>query len=172
MNWEAIAAIGEILGALAVVVTVAYLAVQVRQNTASVSTSTYESVVSGFNRINLSIAEDEELASLFQRGLYEPDSLTENEGVRFAFVMRAASNEFQKLIRLKETGALSAQEWERMGREAGQVFRTPGGRIFREGHASYADLFEEIDRLPDVETTAFRFSDADDSSGGSPSGVP
>ncbi len=32
MNWEAAAAIGEILGAGAVLVTVAYLAVQVRQN--------------------------------------------------------------------------------------------------------------------------------------------
>lgn len=33
MNWEAIGAIAEIVGALAVVVTLAYLAIQVRQNT-------------------------------------------------------------------------------------------------------------------------------------------
>ena len=31
MNWEAIGAIGEVLGALAVVITLIYLAVQVRQ---------------------------------------------------------------------------------------------------------------------------------------------
>jgi hypothetical protein len=33
MNWEAIGAVGEILGALAVVATLVYLSVQIRQNT-------------------------------------------------------------------------------------------------------------------------------------------
>jgi hypothetical protein len=32
MNWEAIGAVGEIVGAVAVVITLAYLAIQVRQN--------------------------------------------------------------------------------------------------------------------------------------------
>jgi hypothetical protein len=36
MNWEAIGAVGEIVGAIAVVVTVGYLAFQIRQNTRSV----------------------------------------------------------------------------------------------------------------------------------------
>jgi len=35
MNWDAIGAIGEILGALAVVLTLGYLAIQVKQNTHS-----------------------------------------------------------------------------------------------------------------------------------------
>ena len=34
MNWDAIGAIGEVFGSLVVVMTVGYLAVQVRQNTA------------------------------------------------------------------------------------------------------------------------------------------
>ena len=36
MNWHAIGAIGEIVGATAVVVTLIYLSIQMRQNTASV----------------------------------------------------------------------------------------------------------------------------------------
>mgnify|MGYP003300637055 CR=1 FL=1 len=32
MNWEAMGAIGEVVGAIAVVLTLAYLAIQVRQN--------------------------------------------------------------------------------------------------------------------------------------------
>ena len=32
MNWEALGAIGEVVGAIAVVLTLAYLAIQVRQN--------------------------------------------------------------------------------------------------------------------------------------------
>ena len=33
MNWDAIGAVGEVVGAAAVVVTLAYLAVQIRRNT-------------------------------------------------------------------------------------------------------------------------------------------
>ena len=43
MNWDAIGAVGEILGALAVVATLGYLAVQVRQNNKSISSNIYTS---------------------------------------------------------------------------------------------------------------------------------
>ena len=35
MNWEAIGATGEVVGAVAVFATLVYLAIQIRQNTAS-----------------------------------------------------------------------------------------------------------------------------------------
>jgi len=56
MNWDAIAAVGELLGASAVLVTLIYLAVQIRQNTSAVATATYESTMTGFNDINIVVA--------------------------------------------------------------------------------------------------------------------
>ena len=44
MNWEAIGAIGEIVGGAGVIATLIYLAVQIRQNTRSVEAATYQSV--------------------------------------------------------------------------------------------------------------------------------
>jgi len=44
MNWDAIGAIGETLGALAVLITVGYLAVQIRQSTRAMKTSALRSV--------------------------------------------------------------------------------------------------------------------------------
>ena len=44
MNWEAIGAVGEILGATAVLITLGYLAVQVRQSTRAMKTSTSSSL--------------------------------------------------------------------------------------------------------------------------------
>ena len=41
MNWDAIGAIGEILGAIGVIVTLGYLAVQIRQNTRSSRVSAF-----------------------------------------------------------------------------------------------------------------------------------
>ena len=68
MNWEAISAIGQIVGALAVLITLIYLAIQLKQNTAAVATSTYESAMTGFNDINVVVASHPELASLLDRG--------------------------------------------------------------------------------------------------------
>ena len=42
MNWEAVGAIGEIIGAIAVVVTLIYLAGQLRQNTMALRSASYE----------------------------------------------------------------------------------------------------------------------------------
>jgi hypothetical protein len=45
MNWEAAGAIGEVVGAIAVFLTLGYLALQIRQNNKSISSSIYTSWV-------------------------------------------------------------------------------------------------------------------------------
>ena len=68
MNWEAIGAIGEIVGAIAVVVTVGYLAVQIRQNTRSIRAAAVHQATVGASDFARSIAESEELARIFSAG--------------------------------------------------------------------------------------------------------
>jgi hypothetical protein len=51
MNWEAIGAIGEVLGALVVVITLGYLAVQIRQNTAQQKREETVSIQRGQNEV-------------------------------------------------------------------------------------------------------------------------
>ena len=46
MNWEAIGAVGEVLGAIGVIVTLGYLAVQIRQNTRQIEFSSKATVAS------------------------------------------------------------------------------------------------------------------------------
>jgi hypothetical protein len=75
MNWEAISAVGRLVGAVAVLVTLIYLAVQIRQNTAAVATATCESTMIGFNDINVVVASHPLLASLLDRGRQSPESL-------------------------------------------------------------------------------------------------
>ena len=47
MNWDAIGAIAELLGAVGVIASLIYLATQIRQNTRSVRGATYQSLVVG-----------------------------------------------------------------------------------------------------------------------------
>ncbi len=49
MNWDAVGAVAEILGALGVIVTVAYLAIQIRQNSKLLASSLADSIRNGLN---------------------------------------------------------------------------------------------------------------------------
>ena len=54
MNWEAIGAVGEVVGAIAVVATLVYLATQIRQNTKTVKNSSVEALIAAMQaNINL-----------------------------------------------------------------------------------------------------------------------
>jgi len=146
MNWDAIAAVGELLGASAVLVTLIYLAVQIRQNTSAVATATYESTMTGFNDINIVVAGNPALASVLDRGCQNPDSLTTEEVVQFNFLLRCYSNQWWKLFKLYERGSLPAAEWSIFAEEAAQFLEQPGCKPFCDQNALFADLYTELDK--------------------------
>ena len=146
MNWDAIAAVGELLGASAVLVTLIYLAVQIRQNTSAVATATYESTMTGFNDINIVVAGNPALASVLDRGCQNPDSLNTEEVVQFNFLLRCYSNQWWKLFKLYERGSLPAAEWSIFAKEAAQFLDQPGCKPFCDQNALFADLFTELDK--------------------------
>ena len=67
MNWDAIGAVGEVSGAVAVVVTLIYLAGQLRQNTQALRSSTYEAInSSAFSWSDSVMDHVTEFAEIFQ----------------------------------------------------------------------------------------------------------
>jgi hypothetical protein len=73
MNWEAIGAVGEILGAAGVIITLVYLAGQLRQNTRALRSESYQhwnEVASSYAQFTaqyaVELSEIEELSSLDQ----------------------------------------------------------------------------------------------------------
>jgi len=57
MDWNAIGAIGEIIGALAVFLTLAYLALQVRQNTRTIQASAVDASINKLQAVRISLYE-------------------------------------------------------------------------------------------------------------------
>jgi hypothetical protein len=111
MNWEAIGAIGELIAALVVVVTLIYLSVQLRQSIRATHAATFQSATDSFVAINLAIANDESLVRLFS-GQGSPE--TKEDRTRFNFIMLS-------LFRVRETvffqvmeGTTDPRAWERV----------------------------------------------------------
>jgi len=90
MNWEAIGAVGETIGATAVVITLFYLAVQLRQNTRQVKHSAvateiaaYQDMIGRISELNGLLIASSELADLVLKGNADFDSLTNGEKSRY-----------------------------------------------------------------------------------------
>ncbi len=83
MNWEAFGAIGEIVGAIAVVATLMYLARQMRQTAKATTGETMGSWLADYNNMVLEISKDPEVARIFRQGLTDFEQLNENDKMRF-----------------------------------------------------------------------------------------
>jgi hypothetical protein len=68
MNWEAVGALGEIVGAIAVVGTLAYLAIQIRQNTSMMKAQTRDSLTTKQMMIAEWSFSNPHIAELVQKG--------------------------------------------------------------------------------------------------------
>lgn len=90
MNWEAVGAVAEALGAAGVIITLAYLAIQVRQNSRLLERSAEatrvtadDAVVENFNQWREMIVTHPEVSDLFIRGMEDPAQLDPGERHRF-----------------------------------------------------------------------------------------
>ena len=83
MNWDALGAIGEIIGAIAVLITLAYVALQIRQNTAALRSTATQGAHDQVGDIYRSLSTDPELAMIFVRGCNNPDQLSDIETAKF-----------------------------------------------------------------------------------------
>ena len=68
MNWEAIAAVAEALGAAGVIVSLLYLSVQIRANTRTVKNASYQAVVNSINDWGAKVSTNRETAEIWIRG--------------------------------------------------------------------------------------------------------
>ena len=97
MNWDALGAISETIGAIAVIVTLAYLAVQIRQNTRATQTASHHAITDSLNLGNIAVAQDAELAQIWITGCVDRTTLTEVERERLDSLLRAYFHVFDSL---------------------------------------------------------------------------
>jgi hypothetical protein len=82
MNIEQLGNIGEFVAAIATVITLIYLAFQLRQNTRALRATAFQSVVSEMGKNVEHIMDNGELAEILLRSFTEPGSLTPVEKLR------------------------------------------------------------------------------------------
>ena len=87
LNWDAIGAVGEILGAVGVIVTLGYLAHQIRQNTNATRSQSVQSLAESGATMNAMIVEKPDVAQMFLTGMSDYRSLSTEDRLRFTFLI-------------------------------------------------------------------------------------
>jgi len=117
MNWEAIGAVGEILGAGAVVISLIYLAAQIRvQNREARSAATHEIAV-GFRDAMATVASDPELPKLILRANDDFDALADDEAIRVVATMQRVLRVLEEAFIQHQDGRLDSRIWNTMVRQ-------------------------------------------------------
>ena len=119
---------GELIAAIATVVMLAYLAIQIRQNTTSVRASTLQSAVQFSAGLLESLYRDPELALLFDRGREDPQSLNDAERARFFYFMLAFVRIAQNAHHQFEQGLMSQDVWDGYRESTLRMLEQPGAR--------------------------------------------
>ncbi len=147
MNWEALGAIAELVGAIGVIVSLLYLAVQIRQNTVCSRAATYQAVVSDAQRINALVVEHEDIARLRRVGLSEPGVLTPDELMRFHRLLGTYFRFQDNLYLQRRNGTLDEDQWSGYLGVLRQLLANQGAQEYWTSHReSYSQTFREFVR--------------------------
>ena len=127
MDWDAVGAISEIIGAIAIVITLIYLAVQIRQNTASVRAAGYQEWLAANLELNTAF-ENQALSRLFVLGNADSSNLNDESFISFAMWNLGVMQMAQATNYLYRSGSLDRELWEAEMNRAAGILAFPGVR--------------------------------------------
>lgn len=144
MDWEAIGAIGEVIGATGVIATLGYLAFQIRQNTISLRAGTLQTMLEASVGLTDLCASDPELGRIFVLGANSQSSLTEKEVIRFNFLMLSFLRRVENIYHQGRSGQVSESDWSGVKASSLGVLAQPGAlEWWEENSYRFSEDFSE-----------------------------
>ena len=132
VNWDAIGALAESLGAIAVIVSIVYLAAQVRQTRLQLEAQAEDNITSRAFEAYNPVYEGNH-AAVFRKGLESPETLTDDEAFLFRLMMDRQRGVFATIVRRSLKGSISKELSQRLLMGYRQLFcHSKGGRQWLE----------------------------------------
>lgn len=112
MNWDALGAIGEIVGAMAVVVTLIYLAVQVRHSAVATQAATLQNSVGNDMQVLTSVGATAEASEALYNYSFRPEGLSEAQLTQGRWLFASTVRHWENLYLQHLLGTLSNEAWQ------------------------------------------------------------
>ncbi len=126
MNWEAIGAIAELLGAIGVIASLIYLATQIRHSREQMRAATAQQFQSQVTSTVQAATRDAGLARLVRRGYASVDQLDEDELFRFTLYTYGILTEYDNAYYQYRAGLLDEGRWQQNHSQLQILLQPPG----------------------------------------------
>src|SRR5262245_14586229 len=135
MSLNDLANLGQFIGAVGVVISLVYLALQVRQNTAHLLNSTKAMEVSALlaartlaTNFSAQLLSSQSLTRVFRLGIGKSEDLKPDDRIRFDLLMADYFHSQETLFLLHQGGVLGDAQWSPLRTRMALMLRTPGAR--------------------------------------------
>ena len=153
MNWEALGAIGELVGAAAVFISLLYLGIQIRNSRRSDQIIASANLSRSIDDWVREIVQDAELHELYRNGISDYESLHRDEKGRFGLLMFQYFRAIEAGWILARSGFVDRSYWAGVEHSMQLVIASTGGRkaFNRYRQMLGPEFAAEVDRLLAIE---------------------
>ncbi len=154
MNWEAIGALGEILGAIAVIGSLIFVGMQIRGNTRASQTAASHNIINSFLSVVKGISDDPEMTRIWTQQTRDISGLSVSDLQRLMLINLMTLKAFEDAFHHHQMGQMSDEMWDGWQTFILTVCSYPGVRHYWEQRKNfYSRSFQAfLDNPPPIDT--------------------
>ncbi len=152
----------QILAVFALIPSVIYLAMQVRQNTMQARASASFQYLEAGTTLNMPLIENKQMASVVRRGYEDYDALDADEKMQFGYLIGQWYQTFSAMYELKKGGMLPENTWYPIRKHLISMMAIAGTRKVWETYARKGilpDFIAYVDALANSDETTYTYSE-------------
>lgn len=162
MSLEQLGLIANIVGAIAIVITLVYLAIQIKDNVRSSRSAAVTDATTAMQAFYQELGSNPATSKLFLEAVTNPDAMSQQDQFQFVMLMHSCFLGFQRSFFLAREGTLDVALRDSIGTAMHAINRTPGMHLYWRQRKAYFQLeFVEwveglLDREPISDMDAYR----------------
>ena len=137
MSLEQLGLIANIVGAIAIVITLVYLAIQVKDNSRSSRSASVTDATTAMQAFYQELGSNPETCKLFLQAVTNPDALSELEKFQYVMLMHSCFLGFQRSFILAREGTLDVALRDSIGTAMQAINRSPGMHLYWRQRKAY-----------------------------------
>jgi hypothetical protein len=130
MNIEIMANYADVVGGIAVLISLIYVGLQVRSNTRSSLSQTNMMAHESMANISLEIGKDAQCCSLLRKGLMSYSDLDNDEKFQFLTILTSLYRRYENVFYQNKKGLLEEELWKGYSHSMVSYMNTKGGKEF------------------------------------------
>jgi hypothetical protein len=145
MTWDAIVAISNVCGTVALVLSAFYLAVQIKRSTQATYSQTYQFATHALGEMAAIVGESKEKSRMFTLGMSDPGKLEHDEYVQFAYLGISLFRRYENVFFQYQSGMIDDDFWFGHRENLLWFFHRPGIQTWwKERRLSFSRSFREF----------------------------